>query len=396
MSRKRGYPILLGTWLSVETDTGRGILRGLAQLVRPLRQVHVVGFSRARPITRDEIRSRGVHGLIATLESEEDVTLVRGLGVPCVNVSNALASTPVPTVTTDDERVGQWAARYYLNRGYGHLAYCGSTLHAGSVARERAMRLEASLAGARFFSHDVPTQEIATRNPAGIIRRLRNWLTELPRPIGIFVTSDYVGVYLAEACDALHLSVPDQVALLGVGVDSTRLAFSTTGISSIELNAPRIGVLAGELLLKRIRSPATSAPRVLVPPVKVVTRESTDRHVVEDKAVAAALEFIRDRLGQAISVAEVVEASSLGRRLLERRFRAALKRGIYEEIQRQRHARAVELMLQPDLALAEIAYAAGYRNGRHLSISFRARTGTSPLLFRRRLLSGRRSAVPIP
>jgi AraC-like DNA-binding protein len=78
---------------------------------------------------------------------------------------------------------------------------------------------------------------------------------------------------------------------------------------------------------------------------------------------------------------------------LVRAYRAAVGEGIQETLRRKRVERAIPLLRQSELPLAEIAAAAGFSDQSHMSRDFRTLTGRTPLQVRteRPLLEPQRS-----
>ena len=72
--------------------------------------------------------------------------------------------------------------------------------------------------------------------------------------------------------------------------------------------------------------------------------------------------------------------------MFQRRFRAALKRSVHQEILNARLKRAQELLAETDLALAEIAERTGFKHQEYLGAVFKARLGSTPAQFRRRVV----------
>jgi LacI family transcriptional regulator len=129
---------------------------------------------------------------------------------------------------------------------------------------------------------------------------------------------------------------------------------------------------------------APSPGRIELPPLGVVTRQSTDPAAVADADLATALRFIREHRSERIGVDDIAAACGLSRSSLERRFRAALDRSPLAELLRQRVDCAKHLLAETDLSVKEIARAAGFHDTRHLSVMFRQKVGVSPAKFRAR------------
>ena len=78
------------------------------------------------------------------------------------------------------------------------------------------------------------------------------WLRSLPKPVGLMAGIDERSQQIAEACKAAALSVPDQVAILGVDNDEIICHLSNIPLSSVALTAERGGYEAAELLVGAI------------------------------------------------------------------------------------------------------------------------------------------------
>src|SRR5262249_783466 len=102
----------------------------------------------------------------------------------------------------------------------------------------------------------------------------------------------------------------------------------------------------------------------------------------EDPELAAALRYIREHSAKAISVGDIAEASGISRSSLERRFRTTLGRGPLAELIRLRVEHAKRLLAETTQSVKEIPRAAGFHDTRHLSVTFRAKTGMSPVEYR--------------
>ena len=78
------------------------------------------------------------------------------------------------------------------------------------------------------------------------------------------------------------------------------------------------------------------------------------------------------------------ELAAAVRRSLELRFKAALGSTVYGEVQRQQLERAEVLLVEnPKLTIAEVAYACGFQDARHLNVVCRRKLGKTPGALRR-------------
>ncbi len=384
-------PRRIAVYLSLATEHGRGILRGIARFFHQQPEVTVFKFSDPRVYDAAALRRLRPDGIIARVATRRNEAVLASLGVPVVNVSGQIATPRLPLVNTDDLRVGQLALSHLHGRAYRQFAYCGSKTHLGSILRYRGFCAEARRLGitAAIPRHILPQGDQNAPYPDTIRARLAAWLEGLPRPIGILGFTDRVALELDEACARLGLRVPEDIAILGIGNDLARVEFAHVALTSIQLNTQQIGVIAAEMLQARMDGRRDPPGETLVSPQKIVTRRSTDRFAVDDEAVALALDHLREHVGNTIYVEEVARAAGVTRRVLELRFRAALGTSVYAEAQRLHFERALELMPEPALTLGEIAYASGFESPSVFASAFRRRHGVTPSEYRRRLLGPR-------
>lgn len=384
-------PRRIAVYLSLATEHGRGILRGIARFFHQQPGVTVFKFSDPRAYDAAALRRLRPDGIIARVATRRNEEILAGLGVPVVNVSGQIATPRLPLVNTDDLRVGQLALQHLHGRAYRRFAYCGNTTHLGSMLRYRGFCAEARRLGitAAIPQHILPQGDQNAPYPDATRARLAAWLQGLRRPVGILGFTDRVALELDEACGRLGLRVPEDVAILGVGNDLARIEFAHVALTSIQLNTQRIGMLAAEMLQARMDGRRDPPGETLVRPQKIVTRLSTDRFAVDDEVVALALDHLREHVGNTIYVEEVARAAGVTRRVLELRFRAALGTSVYAEAQRLHFERALELMPEPALTLGEIAYASGFESPSVFTSAFRRRHGVTPSEYRRRLVGPR-------
>ena len=380
-------PRRVAVYLSLSTEHGRGILRGIARFFHQRPEITVLKFTDPRTYEAAALKRLRPDGIIARVSTRRNETALASLGVPVVNVSGQIATPRLPLINTDDVRVGELALRHLHGRAYRNFAYCGNTTHLGSVLRYRGFCAEARRLGlqAAIPRHILPQGDQNAPYSDAIRTRLTAWLNTLPRPDAILAFTDRVALELEEACVRTGRRVPEEVAILGVGNDLARVEFAHVALSSIQLNTQNIGLFAAERLQAMMDGTALSPKEILVSPQKIVTRQSTDRFAVDDEVVASGLDHIREHVGNTIYVEDVARAAGVTRRVLELRFRAALGTSVYEEAQRQHFERALELMPESNLTLGEIAYASGFESPSVFASAFRRRHGMTPSEFRRRL-----------
>jgi LacI family transcriptional regulator len=284
-------------------------------------------------------------------------------------------------VVSDNIAVGRMAAGHFIELGFENLAFFGRARH--SWAADRLSGFEAAANDEQLTVH---VQRSALPGSSD----LQEWLTRLPKPVGIFTATDADAAYIANLCRMLDLAVPEAVAILGVDNDERLCRSTIPPLSSVDNNAVRLGFEAAALLERLMSSPATDAKQVHhVPPVAVVRRQSTDTLAIADPNVAAAVRFIRENAVNPIDVRAVCRAARMSRRALELSFKRTLNRTIHDEIHRLRVARALELLAWTELPIVDICERSGFSYPSRLATVVRRETGMTPREYRRQHRSNR-------
>ena len=363
---------------------GRGLLSGIHRHVREHDPWTIILPEHGRGLPPLEMlaRWRG-DGVIARIETPAIADAVgklhRKLGIPVIDVSAARLLDGVPYVETDDAAIARLAADHFIERDFRHLAYLGDDRFRWS--RNRCDAFVASAGQGRTVTVYEPPRRI--RPGSGDDDAIEAWLASLPKPVGLLACYDIRGRQALDACRRAGLSVPDQVAVLGVDDDELLCGLSSPPLSSVIPDSSSAGRLAAELLDALLRGERLERDEWLLPPVGIATRQSTDVLAIDDELVVAAVRFIREHACEGIKVADVVRGLGTGRRALESRFARRVGHTPHEEIARVQFRRVEQLLAETDLSLATIAARAGFRHTEYLTVAFTRRYGVSPSRWRR-------------
>jgi LacI family transcriptional regulator len=122
---------------------------------------------------------------------------------------------------------------------------------------------------------------------------------------------------------------------------------------------------------------------IILPPTRVIARQSSDLSTVPSRDVSLALQFIRENFIRSIRSADVLARVPVSRRTLERNFRFFVGRSIGDEINRSRINLAEQLLIETDLSIGQIAQRAGFTEAKYLSTEFHRAKGLTPTAFRK-------------
>jgi len=312
------------------------------------------------------------------------------LGLPTIlalHKQNSGNSHPYPRIITDSEAIGTMAAEHFLDRGFENFAFCGFDRMKWSQIRRKSFQKTVKDAGFTVHVYQQPKSP-AKRSWINEQRILSEWLSNLPKPVALMACNDDRARHAMEACRQANISIPDDVAILGVDNDELVCELADVPLSSIALSTRKAGYKASELLDKLIKGKEKMrGQKIPVRPTHIVTRQSTDILAIDDPAVSTAVKFIRENAKKALQVGDVANAASISRRVLEKRFRKLLNRSVFEEIRRVRTRHCIKLLLETNMSISEIADALDFRGVAHISRYFRKEAGMSLTDYRKKYAS---------
>ncbi|MBI5383528.1 MAG: DNA-binding transcriptional regulator [Verrucomicrobia bacterium] len=371
--------------LIIETSVvyGRQILRGISRYLRTHGAWSVFLDERELRAPPPEWLShwRG-EGVICRSTTPEWASIFRRWRLPVVDLNDLYLDLGLPRVGSDMPAIGRMGAEHLRERGFRHLAFCGFS---GETWSEQ--RREGFVEAAQGLVTPGSTYESAwsglRQHPWQEERdRIAQWLQSLPRPAGIMACNDVRAQHVLDACRHVGAAVPDEIAVVGVDNAETFCELCNPPLSSVVPNAERIGFEAAALLDRLMTGGKPPARSLLVEPLAVVTRQSSDVFAVEDALVARAVRLIRERACQGIKVSGLIGEMHCSRSILERRFREHLGRSPQAEIREVQIRRVKQLLADTDWTLPRIAESAGIEHPEYLSVVFKRHTGQTPGQYR--------------
>ncbi len=323
--------------------------------------------------------------------------VVQRLHIPVVDVSAATDVSPFQRVISDDVQVGRIVAAYFMARGYRRLAFCGDEALSWSIRRYRGFTSYAQEHGILSVSRFNCRENMSY--PKGSRKDLSRWLTALPDGCALFASNDRIANGVIEACCTKGLRVPEDIAVVGCDNDDLFGQLHSPPISSVMLDTQQIGHNAINALATAVKhrrgkgrhTPGRHPSEILIPPLRIITRRSSDLFAVDDKLVQEALQLIRRHLAENISSKTLLYKLSkpISRLTLYRRFMTALGRSPAAEINRVRFETAMRLLQDTPQSISKIAEAAGFASRRQFTFAFHREVGVTPRNFRERHLQSR-------
>ena len=376
--------------LLVETSRGfgRDLLRGIVRYSRlhgPW-AFYIIPGDLEQKLPRME--QWGGTGIIARVETASVAKSITESGLPTIALDltdrQMLPSNPLfrcSTVSPDPHLAAMMAAEHLLERGFRHYAFVGIEGRVWSDRRKESFIKLITAAGFRPHVYKPPRlrrDRVWEREQA----ILADWLDALPKPVALMACNDDRGREVLEACRLAKILVPEQISVIGVDNDELLCELAFPPLSSVALNAEQGGYRAAKLLDQMMRGRIKKPRHLLVEPLHVVARRSTNMVALDDINVANALRFILEQSTHPLSVNDVVRHIRTSRRWLEIRFQKAIGHTIHEEIQRVRLERVKGLLLESDMSTAEIAFTTGFGTPSYMCQAFKRQTGVTPAKYR--------------
>ena len=317
--------------------------------------------------------------------------------IPVVDLSFNHPEVRVPRVSGDHEAMGRLAGEHFIERNFRNAAWFSTGWLNIHALRYRGFCERFEVRPPKWIIEDeIPERQ---RDDLRVITKwLGKKLKDVPKPVAVLAYDDADASRVLSAALDAGLSVPEDVAILGIGGDTLICENQPVPISSVEHDQERTGY-EGAALLDRLmnRQSARSADceaiavrpthetrdTILIPPTGITVRASTDRMAVSSPVLRKALAFIKVNLSHPIGIDQIGEAIGSSRATLDRLFLSEMNRSAGKEILRQRIALAKTLLANESLTIAQVATECGFCNQAYLSNVFRRETGLTPKAWRR-------------
>lgn len=335
------------------------------------------------------VRRWNIKAVIGQL-SATTIGMLQTQGIP-VMVQNYSARVPgVSNITGDYWNTGVMAAEFFRRRRFRHFAFCGSRSTVwsreredGYAARLREWGFEPQSYNFRGFRDDKIDEEEFTQ--------LQRWLEALPKPVAIFACDDACALEIADVCRLSNIGIPEDAAILGVDNDEILCNMSEPSLSSIVLDVENGGYEAAAVLCRMIGSKTPSNYYdIVIRPVKIEERLSTERYAVTDPVVRTLLDLLNGEGGLSLSLKELLAQVPYSRRVCEKRFKAVMGVTLYQYMLDRRISAFADLLAVSPEPVKKLMMDCGFEDYANLSRLFRRYKHMTPLQYRQHFNDGKR------
>lgn len=326
-------------------------------------------------------------GIIADFDDPELEHLLSAINTVVVGVGgsyhNEVDYPCVPYVATDNHKLVEYSFKHLLEKGLENFAFYGlPDNYRCRWAHEREIAFKKIATENGFSAAVYQGYETKPENWSYTLNRLADWLQSLPEPTGIIAVTDSRARHLLQVCDHLGFMVPDKIAVIGIDNEELTQYLSRVSLSSVEQGTKRMGYEAAKMLHQRLSGRLTANARLLIPPVKVHERQSTDYKSLKDPYVIQAMHYIRLNACKGIKVEQVLSHVGISRSNLENRFKDETDHSIHQEIHNIKLEKAKNLLSTTTLSIQEISEVCGYPSLQYMYSVFKKECDITPKDFR--------------
>jgi LacI family transcriptional regulator len=310
---------------------------------------------------------------------------------PVVDLFEKTSASPFVHVMQNPTKIGQMAARHFLQRHFSSFGFFGHEGSAYSDMRRDAFVECLRLHRKKCFVYKTPKSARLDFESAVMLkekynagdekRSIVNFIKKIPKPIAVFCSHDLRAHQLITACRETGVDIPSEIAVLGVDDDEMLCTFSSPSISSINPNAYGIGRKAAQTLSEMMNGRQTERT-IRVNPGQIVTRASTEVFTIDPPWMSDALVFITKNVHKRISASDVYRHVKRSHTVVDQAFRDALGSTVSKEIAATRMREAHRLVTSTNLPFAMISKLSGFASIQYFTRSFTATYGRSPMKVR--------------
>jgi LacI family transcriptional regulator len=311
-----------------------------------------------------------ITGAVGTFVSDLWIEGLSKYGVQAVNLFNFSEIKEIPSISINDFKIGQLAAKHLLDQGAKQFAFYGADSIHYTVLRRQGFQ-------------SVLQTECPTLNSNYALKSfLKRIAPNSKNPVGIFCSNDRLARECIITARQEGLNCPEKFLIIGVDNDPAESIFAGIEISSFDLPVYECGKRAAEILHQQLLG--EHPPKVTHHPgeIELLGRQSS---LASNRARIA--QRARDLINESLSDSELDAAAlalraGVSRRILELALHSQFNTSPYRLITKKRLEHAKFLLQSTQLPIMEVGRLCGYPEPHHFSTWFKNNTNSPPKGFR--------------
>src|SRR5216683_1573867 len=217
------------------------------------------------------LQQRAVEGLIAV-----DTAFTEGVQVPLVAVSGHRDVPGVTNIVLNHSRAAALALEHLTKLGHRKMAFIkGQEFSSDTAVRWDSVRGAAEELGIEIKDRLVVQLEGESSSPELGYQVTQKLLASREPFTALFAFNDISAIGAIQALREAGRRVPEDVSVVGFD-DIQSAAFQNPGLTTVKQPLRQMGVIAAEILLRRINAPAKAPyPKAITVEPELIVREST-------------------------------------------------------------------------------------------------------------------------
>lgn len=293
--------------------------------------------------------------------------------------------TGIPYIATDNAALIKMAFEHLKAKGIRHFAFYGiPPLGFCHWSEERRYAFEQIMLQQQYTPHIYLGYQTKCENWQEAQQKLNEWVLSLPRHTGIIAVTDARARHLLQTCEHLNIAVPDELCIIGIDNEELIQFFSRVSLSSVVQGTKNMGYHAAKTLHNLLQEKPIKQSPLLLPPLRVEARTSTDYRSIQDPLVIQAMHYIRMYACSGIRTEQVLDFVKTSRSNLEKRFKQELDCTIHEALYAEKLDKAKNLLISSTLSINEVAEASGYFSLQYFYSVFKKEHQCTPIEYQQR------------
>lgn len=364
------------------------ILAGLKNGCDASTQCQLVTFMGKNAFTPSVLEQvKDIDAVITCLSPDDLKSFLPHEDFPVIYCSNRERFDDVCRLVIDDQEGGRMAARHLLAQGVSSMIMALPNHFHFSKLRKTGFFEQAARVGMEPLEIDFHIEAVGDvqeyfRQAKEIEKQFIKAVKNLPSPWGIFTASDQLARQLINTLQQQNIKIPKQALIVGFD-NSPETTENTPTLSSVMPDSRGMGFHSIKMIERWIETGEAPPRETLFPPLGVEERESSGGGEPEDPEVLRWTRFLKDRLTDSVTVADLVTFAGRSRRGLEIHFREVTGRSPYQFLLEERLKRARHLLRTSNDPIEKVAIQTGFGDLNTMGMAFRRHLGQSPSHFRK-------------
>ncbi|KER02615.1 DNA-binding transcriptional regulator [Photorhabdus temperata] len=329
-------------------------------------------------------------GIIADFDDIEIQRSFSQLNIPVIGVGGSyLQENNYPAahyIATNNFALIESAFNHLKDKGIKRFAFYGLPQVSGkrwAIEREHAFRQ--LIEKEQYQGVVYQGMETTPENWSYAQNRLKDWIQTLPPNTGIIAVTDARARHILSVCEHLDIPIPDKICVIGIDNEEIARFLSRTALSSVVQGTQKMGYQAAKLLHQLLEGYSPKKyHRQLIPPLKVIARQSTDFRALKDPLVIQAMHYIRHNACKGIKVEQVIDAVGISRSNLENRFKKEFGQTIHTIIHNEKLDKVKNILTHTSIPISEIVSICGYSSLHYFYSMFKRNYNMTPKEYRDR------------